>query len=211
MKMATRTPVMTVPLSERVLSVYAAYGTQLDSARSVSESSALAAEVRRVLRPGTIGLLSGPSGSGKSSTMRAVRDGLGERCIDTMWHLRRMLDRPVPVIDALEAPLEEAIRALCMAGLAEPRLWVRPPATLSDGERARLAIASCVLLAHRRPGSWMLIDECCALLDSITAHSVAMMLRRWVSIDSRATVLCASSSEDLADWLAPDRQWELSL
>ncbi len=200
--------------SKRVLHVCAAYGLvpiMEAPAKPRSLVEGLAGEVLATLKVGEIGLLSGPSGSGKSLALQGVRTSLGDRAIDTHRVLEVLLAETRAVVDALDTSLESTLSALSLAGLAEPMLWIRPPATLSDGERARLSIAASLMLSSQRPGSWVLIDECCALLDAVTASSVAHTLRRWVSRGGHTRVLCASSREELAGWLKPDRVWNLSL
>lgn len=200
--------------SDRVLSVCAAYGMiPLADAptRPRSLVDDLAGEVLAELKPGQLGLLTGPSGSGKSLTLDGVRTRIGDRVIDAHGVLGGLLDESRAVVEVLGVSLENTLGALSLAGLAEPMLWIRPPATLSDGERARLAIAASLMLAAQRPGSWVVIDECCALLDAVTAKSVARTLGRWARRSGTARVLCASSREELAGWLSPDHVWHLGL
>ena len=199
--------------SDGVLSVCAAYGLVprlVAPARDLS-TSPIAREITQSLAPGEIGLLTGPSGSGKSLAMQAVRTHAGTNVIDAREQLEALLADDRAVIDAMDAPMDPALRALSLAGLAEPMLWVRSPATLSDGERARLAMAKSLHVASKTPGSWVLIDECCALLDAVTSQSVARTLRRWVSRSRTVRVLAASTREQLAGWLVPDHIWRLSL
>ncbi len=199
--------------SDGVLSVCAAYGLvpKLVPPAHGSSVPTIAQEITQSLAPGEIGLLTGPSGSGKSLAMQAVRSHAGASVIDAREQLKALLEDDRAVIDTMDAPMDPALRALSLAGLAEPMLWVRPPATLSDGERARLSMAKSLHVASKTSGSWVLIDECCALLDCVTAQSVARTLRRWVSQLGSVRVLAASTREQLVGWLAPDHTWRLSL
>ena len=119
------------------------------------------------LRPGTIVFITGPSGGGKSTILRAIQEhalGAGRPCtsVDGPEVASRMTspdaaDRAAArpsvhrVIDCLEGrdggddgdarPLAELMSILARAGLAEAAIMVRPVAVLSDGERARLKLA----------------------------------------------------------------------
>ena len=214
--------------SERVLRVCAAYSLKPEASAPLEAdrqhaAAELATSIVDALSPGEIGLVAGPSGSGKSSVLTHLRRTLSDRCIDAGEHLSRLTKDPRAVIDAIAEPsnctnqpgLGTAIDLLATAGLAEPTLWVRPAATLSDGERARCAIAACVgATRHGASGNkaiWITIDECCALLDDAAAQSVARTLKRWVHSQHRVSVVCASSRATLEDWLAPDRVWRLEL
>ncbi len=216
--------------SDRVLRVCAAYSLAPEPQATLASereglASQAAAAVVAMLEPGEVGLVAGPSGSGKSSVLAHVRKHLGSRCIDAGEQLEAALDDQRAIIDALAEPrsgirrtIETCASLLAAAGLAEPSLWVRQASTLSDGERARYTMAICFGAASgsvRAGGAasrtWITIDECCALLDDATAQSVCRTLTRWAKSQRQARVVCASSRKDLERWLAPDSVWRLEL
>src|SRR5262245_56528117 len=77
--------------------------------------------------PGDVGLFTGPSGSGKSSLLRAAaqqHDALDAQALQLP---------DVPLIDALNGELDKRLDLLSACGLSEARLLLRTPKELSDG------------------------------------------------------------------------------
>ena len=145
------------------------------------------------VRPGDVVLFTGPSGSGKSSLMRAVGDQLG--AVDAF-----ALDLPDrPLVDALPGPVDDRLAVLAGCGLSEARLLLRTPAELSDGQRYRFRLAFALASGPR----FVLADEFTATLDRPLAKVVAFNLRKLVS-RTGVGVLAATTHEDVADDLNPD-------
>ena len=144
------------------------------------------------IRPGDLVLFTGPSGSGKSSLLRAAGDQLG--AVDAM-----SLELPeVPMIDAMPGTIEERLSALAACGLSEARLLLRTPSELSDGQRYRFRLA----MARSRE-RLVVADEFAANLDRTLAKVLAFNLRKLVT-RTGVGMLLATTHEDLAADLRPD-------
>ncbi len=170
------------------------------------------------IRAGDLVLFVGPSGSGKSSLLRAAAAQLG--AVDAL-----ALPLPeVPLIDALPGEVEDGLAQLAACGLSEARLLLRTPAELSEGQRYRfrlcLALAngrcepaggtdapSGVSTSHRPADTgrspFIAADEFAAALDRTLAKVVAFNVRKLVS-RTGVGLLAATTHDDLIDDLDPD-------
>lgn len=165
------------------------------------------------LRAGQILLVTGPSGSGKSGVLECLAGQLDGRAIRVDGQNPR---RGSAIVDQVAPgrPLAEALSVLTACGLGEPRLWLRGPADLSDGEQFRLRLAMAIGKGLRQPGGderpgWVLIvDEFCAVLHRRLARAISFNLRKLIS--SRGLCLVAATThEDVQADLRPD--WLLCL
>jgi len=148
-------------------------------------------------------LITGASGSGKSCLLRGIERAL-KTSRSTGVHIVDALDlehTPAAMIDLLDGQIMDRATTLAHAGLAEPKLWAMPPAMLSVGERARLAMA--VTMHRARPGEAVLADEFATPLDRISAQSVAKTMRRWAS-RNQITLIAATAHADMESMLCPD-------
>jgi ABC-type ATPase with predicted acetyltransferase domain len=143
--------------------------------------------------PGDLALFVGPSGSGKSSLLRAAAGQLG--AID----INSLTVPDMSIIDALPGPVTDRLALLASCGLAEARLALRTPGELSDGQRARYRLA----YALATTAGPVAVDEFAALLDRPLARVLAYNLRRTVSRTGRGA-LVATTHTDLAEDLNPD-------
>ena len=179
-------------------SVHAARVADLFGISTDVGSHVIAENLEIPVTPGSIIAFTGPSGSGKSSLLQALahdREALGERVV-------RADGLSIPeasVIDALPLPFEEALALLSRCGLAEPRLILRRPAELSDGERWRFRLA----LAIAQQPAWIVVDEFTAPLDRTLAKIVAFNVRRQCN-RTGIGFLIATCHTDVLEDLAPD-------
>jgi GNAT superfamily N-acetyltransferase len=140
-----------------------------------------------------IGVIVGPSGSGKSSLGRALWGG------DALY----APDWPgdAPIIDAI-APacrFDDAAAALASVGLGSVPAWLRPYAALSTGERFRANLARLIADAPARA----VLDEFSSVVDrQIARVGAGAFAKAWRRAGGQAALL--SCHYDILDWLMPD-------
>ncbi len=160
-----------------------------------TETHIVADNLQLDIQPGELVLFTGPSGSGKSSILRAVAQQVNA-------HDAGLLELPErPLIDSLSGPIKDRMSLLSACGLAEPRLMLRRPSELSDGQRYRFRLAWA--LEQRPTGGTIFADEYAAYLDRTLAQVLSFNLRKLVS-RKRVGVLLATTHEDVVEDLAPD-------
>ena len=156
-------------------------------------ANVIARDVKFDYEPGQIVLFSGPSGSGKSSLLRAAADQAEGVWLDERGGWEASL------IDSLDMGAPAAAHLLSLCGLGEAFLMLRAPGELSDGQRYRFSVAR----ALARGALTVAADEWCAKLDRVAAKVVSRNVRR-ISSHRGVGFLLATTHEDIIDDLSPD-------
>lgn len=137
-----------------------------------------------------IGVVVGPSGSGKSSIGRAIG-----RLYAPEWPADQ------PIIDAI-APsggFDDVSAALSAVGLGSVPTWLRPFKALSNGEQFRANLARLVCEAP----ALAVVDEFSSVVDrQIARVGAGAFARAWRRGAGQVVIL--SCHYDILDWLQPD-------
>ncbi len=205
---------------------------QSNAARRIQDAfgfvgSELTAEIIQptsfTLTSGSITLICGASGSGKSLLGRAIRRlcespaGKSHGCrtrdqeeLDIggsvkpnakVVELEPLIDSETPLEQVSQLDLDQFITVSAKCGLAEPQLFVRPVNSLSSGQRYRLQLA-CAFL--KRPNI-LYVDNFCETLDRFTALAVCKGLRS-LAIERNVAVVVSTAAYDRALGLvSPDQ------
>ena len=150
--------------------------------------------------PGKISLITGASGSGKSSLLASVRQQLTHvEFVD----LAQIELHQVPIVDLFpHLTLPETLGLLSKTGLSEAWSYLRLPAELSDGQQWRLRIALALEAVKQNPGAVLVCDEFAAVLDRITARIVSHRVSKWVA-EHKLRALLVTAHDDLSRALNP--------
>lgn len=142
--------------------------------------------------PFGIGLLVGPSGSGKSSILKTLG-----KVDEVMW------DQDTSIADHFES-YEQAASLLGASGLNSIPTWVRPYHTLSNGEQHRADLS-------RQIKNNAVIDEFTSVVDRNVAKSCSAALSKYVKRNAIEGVILATCHYDVIDWLEPDWVFDCGL
>jgi ABC-type ATPase with predicted acetyltransferase domain len=154
-------------------------------------------ECRFDVRPGDVVYITGPSGSGKSVLLQALRETVpASESVDLAQF---PLPRDRSVIDCFDADVVATLRTLTAVGLSEVFSLLNRPCHLSAGQKYRFQLAQA--LAARKPV--VFADEFCSELDRITAATVAFNVHKFAK-RTKTTFVLASSHDDILIDLAPD-------
>lgn len=140
-----------------------------------------------------IGVVVGPSGSGKSSIGAKLWDGAA--LYRPEWPARK------PIIDAIapRGDFNQVTGALASVGLGSVPTWLRPYHVLSNGERFRADLARAVCEAPAR----LVIDEFSSVVDrQIARVGAGAFQKAWRRTGGQAVLL--TCHYDVLDWLEPD-------
>lgn len=180
-----------VPVSQsyRAARVRSLFNVTPEQSSTFSAHAEIPADV-----PGwSIGLVVGPSGSGKSSIGRNI-PGFAMQTGHNWFDF--------PIIDEIAPgkPFDAVTGALSAVGLGSCPSWLRPYSVLSTGEKFRADLARTLL--DDTPN--VVIDEFTSVVDRqiarIGAHAFAKAWRR----QKTRRVVLLSCHRDIIDWLCPD-------
>lgn len=144
-----------------------------------------------------IGLIVGPSGSGKSSVAREL---FGPHLVESLsWPADRS------VVDAFPEtmPVKEIAGLLSSVGFSSPPSWLRPFRALSNGEQFRVHLARA--LAESR--DLVVIDEFTSVVDRTVARIGSAAVARTVR-DRGQRFVAVTCHYDIEEWLQPDWVYE---
>lgn len=143
--------------------------------------------------PYNVGLIVGASGSGKTTLAKHI---FGNDCFTVL------LDDAKPVIDQLPAHLsyDDCAAILAGVGLTSVPCWIRPAATLSNGQKAR---AECALQMAAQSDDTTVIDEWTSVVDRTVAKVMSHCIQKHARKTGKRIVLL-SCHYDVIDWLNPD-------
>jgi GNAT superfamily N-acetyltransferase len=144
--------------------------------------------------PWSIGLIVGPSGSGKSSIGNEIFPaGIHDLYAD--W------PNDVPIIEAIlpAGEFDQVTGALAAVGLGDVPAWLRPFHVLSNGEKFRAGLARLIC---ERPAE-AVIDEFTSVIDrQIARVGAAAFSKAWRRTGGKVVLL--SPHYDIIEWLQPD-------
>lgn len=141
-----------------------------------------------------IGAIIGPSGSGKSTIARAA-------FAQGYWNENEWPSRKA-IIDCLgNRSTKEITGMLTAVGFSSPPAWIRPYASLSNGERFRANLARALL----RSDKLLCYDEFSSVVDRqvarIGSFAVSKAIRKGIVTSRFVAVTC---HYDILPWLSPD-------
>lgn len=147
--------------------------------------------------PWQIGLVVGPSGSGKSSLGARIWGKGALRGTECWPKDKPIIDVIAP--DDMGGDWQAVTAALSSVGLGDVPAWLRPFHVLSTGEKFRASLARLVCEAPARA----VVDEFTSVVDrQIAKIGASAFAKAWRRTGGQVVLL--SCHYDIIDWLAPD-------
>lgn len=144
-----------------------------------------------------IGVVVGPSGSGKSSIGKVI---FGENLIHDYtqnWNDNK------PIIDEIapNGDFNEVTGALANVGLGDVPAWLRPFKVLSNGEQFRAGLARVICEKPEK----IVIDEFTSVIDRQIAKIGSQAFQKaWRKTNPKGKVVLLTPHYDILDWVQPD-------
>jgi len=185
------------PTGGRAELVAGMLGTRLDSASLTTLGCEKGWEEQWDI-PWTVGLVTGESGTGKTSLIRDSWPGA-----ITPAHLEWPADVAVVDLFPPSLPVGMVTRLLAGAGLSTVPAWLRPARALSTGQRFRVTLARLLALAVAEPGRPVVVDEFATGVDLATARAASVGAAR-LARELAVRLVAVTAREELEEWLNPD-------
>lgn len=144
-----------------------------------------------------IGVVVGPSGSGKSSIGKVI---FGE---DLIHDYTKGWAKDKPIIDEIapKGDFNEVTGALANVGLGDVPAWLRPFHVLSNGEQFRAGLARVICEKPER----IVIDEFTSVIDRQIARIGSQAFQKaWRRSNPSGQVVLLTPHYDILDWVQPD-------
>ncbi|MCH9021891.1 MAG: ATP-binding cassette domain-containing protein [Planctomycetes bacterium] len=199
-----------VEKTQNVLAVAEMFGLEIASSEGGGRSRYVVLDDLEVrIEPGWVVYITGGSGTGKTTVLQLLKEQMGvpeledldeSLCSEEVIDLAEVeIDGSTALVDCFEGSFEETMGWLSLAGLSEATALIRTPQELSEGQRYRFRLA----LAMAKQPRAICIDECCSMLDRVTAAVVAHNIRKYA--DRFGTIfVVATSHDDLLEDLCPN-------
>jgi ABC-type ATPase with predicted acetyltransferase domain len=142
----------------------------------------------------SIGVIVGPSGTGKSSIGKTLWDGAA-------WYEPNGWPSDKPIVEAIHpgGDFDEVCAALAAAGLGDVPVWLRPYDVLSTGQKFRADLAKVLAEQPDR----VVFDEFTSVVDrQIAKIGAGAFAKSWRRTGKKAILI--TCHYDVLDWLEPD-------
>jgi len=147
-------------------------------------------------RDWNIGVVVGPSGTGKSSVGRQI---WGPEYIENGPGQPHEWSETKAIIDGFPGDLEDQVVTATLKAVGlPPETWLRPYPALSNGEQFRASVARWLATKQK-----VVIDEFTSVVDRAVAEKVSRAFARlWPGPGRQAVLL--TCHHDVLDWALPD-------